>query len=318
MFTVSANGVLRWVMATALTPAWFGCTTDLDAAAAPNRDEEGLWAKVSACLGLDVGESIAFFLPSRLGGIGEGSEARDCVRAADTCVAVKACAGYSAEPCVPDTYRCEAGVALNCRPDGGALETRQVCGGAGNERCSVVMTEREETLAICHGGPCSSARCDDAVLVHCVGGWELREDCARDGRTCSETVLGPVCSHADSCTRDTCDGDELRLCAFGRVLLTAECGKALPGSRCVEVGGSADCLAILPRPECSEHAPQESWCEGDLGVTCTASVRSEIDCAALDGGRCLAWRVGDALDASRAGCRAPAAEDPRAPLLLHP
>ncbi|HEY8947048.1 MAG TPA: hypothetical protein VIM73_22545 [Polyangiaceae bacterium] len=320
MFTLSRTNRWRWALTFVASPAWaaVGCAAEPEGEAPVNRDEERIQAKVSACLGLDVGESISFFLPSRLGGVGEGTEARDCVRTADTCAAVKACGGYSVEPCVPGTYRCEEDTALNCRLEGGGLEARSACAGEGNHRCSVVSTERDETLAICHGAPCTSPRCDGAVLVHCVGGWEVRENCARDGRTCFDTEAGPLCSHADACTRDTCRGDELRLCAFGRVLLAATCGEAVPGSRCVETHGSADCVAITARSECSESAPLESWCEGDIGVTCTAGVRSELDCAVLDGGRCLEWQVGDELDASRAGCRATASEDIHATLLALP
>jgi hypothetical protein len=317
MLPLNSSRLRRRAAAAALLPAWFGCSAGPHEGSTANRDDERVQAKVSACLGLDIGASIAFFLPSRLGGVADGSEAQDCVNAADTCPAVKACGGYAADPCVSGTQRCEAGAAYNCWPAGGGLESRQRCGN-NNNRCSIAETEKDGLVALCHGDSCARDYCDGSNLVRCVGGWEVREDCSRDGRTCFESPGGPLCSHADQCTRDTCRGDELRLCALGRVLLTAECGSVLPGSHCIETSGSAECRATTPDPECSGHPELETWCEGDLGIACMGGVRSEVDCAELSGGRCVVAQFGDEGDTTRARCRASATDDSRAPLLGDP
>ena len=253
-------------------------------------DRYALRAKVSACLGLNGGQSVAFFWPPAFGGEDAGRPAADCVARAATCSDVLNCAGYSDEPCEAD--RCEDSEAVHCVPlgNGRRVARRDPClrSSTGNSSCSVVDDLKEGRIAFCHGNECAEDHCDGNVKVICRDGLSMRQDCASDAGICLEYGGLAFCATQQPCVMDHCEGNTLTLCHAGVVELAQPCDALVPGSECVSLAGAVECRARVSDPGCSDHADFASWCEGSTNWVCIAGIRLEVACSAMPQGMCVA------------------------------
>jgi len=286
----AASSVLRaWASLLALAVTATGCGAPEPVAAAPLVDVGALRAKVSACLGLDAAAAFTVFWPAPLGGV---AGARDCVAAAHDCTKVLACAGYADPGCSAADDRCDGGTAFACVPlaSGLMVARASVCAGdpLGNDTCSIADDAKYGLGAFCHGASCAAERCDGSVVVRCRGGFDVREDCAAEGKTCAELDGQPFCAYPESCDRDRCAGGVIELCNGGRITLRERCDDLVPGTTCTDRMGLVECLAAVPSADCSTETDFQSWCESGVAVTCLAGVRAEVDCAALPSGACQA------------------------------
>jgi hypothetical protein len=244
-------------------------------------DTRALRARVSICLGNDVGAAVATFGLEELGGASDATIA--CLAATSDCKGVLACFGWTRSSCTGDA--CENSTALHC----GNLDndvrvlTSEDCAqdGEGNHQCAVVDDGKSLT-ARCNSGVCGGERCEGDVRIHCFGNVEVRENCALKGRICAPTGVGIFCVLPETCERDHCEGNTAVACLGDHVDLRLDCADVVASGRCRDDG----CLAETWHPECPAGEPYASFCDGNRALACNVGALYEARCGDFLQGYC--------------------------------
>lgn len=130
------------------------------------------------------------------------------------------------EACATSDLTCVGDLLTQCVESAGVRIVTMDCAAKGMT-CGAVASS---ATCIGIGAPCTAAlaSCEGTVMVSCMGGQEVRTDCAAqlvDG-TCVAMDTGARCVLGSECdpwqTPDTCEGDTITFCAGG-VLQTAQC-----------------------------------------------------------------------------------------------
>jgi hypothetical protein len=290
---MSTKRILAWCASAAL--AGVACSApsasppaDRAAAGTPpfSPDEDGLRGKLAGCLGLSLDTALAWLIPEKIGGISEAQRA--CLVAATTCDDVQHCLGVEPGPC-PEMAECDGNIAKLCwalreRPE---VVEKQDCSHDrdGNHTCFVTSGHGpDEAYAQCGAGSCRVDSCDGDVLVQCINGVAVRNDCTRAGKGCVETTGVAFCGFEEACTESRCDDDIAVVCDFGHVVFRQSCSEIFPEAGCVEEHGAAYCGAPLAGATTCEGAPDV--CIGDRAQHCSQGIWIEVDCSAV-GASCV-------------------------------
>lgn len=131
--------------------------------------------------------------------------------------------------------------------------------------------------------------CDGDTLIYCGSNYNVALPCGMYGVACLGANGTANCATNEQCVDPThtseCAGNRLIVCAGGAGAPSGfDCALGLAGGICVADGGSAQCVPSTP---CSQLS-SEPRCDGNVAASCMDGHDRRIDCAAANGGQCVA------------------------------